>query len=42
MTEIFKFRSPVAYKHPSGAVTWVTLDEPTTAKVLAEAERSGK
>ncbi len=42
MTEVVKFKKPVPYKHPSGAVTWVTLDEPTTAKVLVEAERSGK
>ena len=26
---------PVVYKHPSGAVTWVRLDDETAAEVLA-------
>jgi len=42
LKEVVRFKSPVPYKHPSGAVTWVTLDEPTTKKVLAEAKRSNK
>lgn len=40
LKDVVKFKTPVPYKHPSGAVTWVTLDEPTTQKVLSEAERS--
>jgi len=31
---------PMPYKHPSGAVTWVKLDEATAAKVLAAATKS--
>ena len=42
LKDVVRFKTPVQYKHPSGAVTWVTLDEPTTKKVLAEAERSHK
>ena len=40
LKEVIKFKTPVPYKHPSGAITWVILDEPTTKKVLAEAKRS--
>ena len=40
LKDVIKFRNPVPYKHPSGAVTWVTLDEQTTNKVHAEAKRS--
>lgn len=40
LKDVVKFKTPVPYKHPSGAVTWVTLDEPTTRKVIAEAKRS--
>ena len=40
LKDVVKFKTPVPYKHPSGAVTWVTLDEPTTQKVLSEAKRS--
>jgi hypothetical protein len=40
LKDVVKFKNPVHYKHPSGAVTWVTLDEPTTVKVLAETKRS--
>lgn len=40
LKDVVKFKTPVPYKHPSGAVTWVTLDEPTTKKVLEEAKRS--
>jgi hypothetical protein len=40
LKEVIKFKTPVPYKHPYGAVTWVTLDELTTKKVLAEAKRS--
>jgi hypothetical protein len=37
---VIKFKTPVPYKHPPGAVTWVTLDEQTTKKVLAETKHS--
>ena len=40
LEDVIKFKTPVPYKHPSGAVTWVTLDEPTTKRVFAEAKRS--
>lgn len=40
LKDIVRFKTPVPYKHPSGAVTWVTLDEPTTEKVIAEETRS--
>lgn len=40
LKDVVKFKNPVPYKHPYGAVTWVTLDEDTTKKVLEEAERS--
>ncbi len=40
LKDVIKLKTPVPYKHPSGAVTWVTLDEPTTEKVIAEANRS--
>jgi len=42
LEDVVPFKKPVPYKHPSGAVTWVTLDEPTTKKVLEEAKRSRK
>ena len=42
LEDVVPFQKPVPYKHPYGAVTWVTLDEPTTKKVLAESKRSGK
>ena len=42
LKDVVKFKKPVPYKHPSGAVTWVTLDESTTKKVLAEAKRSSQ
>jgi hypothetical protein len=42
LEDVVKFKTPVPYKHPSGAVTWVTLDELTTKKVLDEAKRSRK
>lgn len=42
LKDVVPFKKPVPYKHPYGAVTWVTLDEPTTKKVLAESKRSGK
>jgi hypothetical protein len=41
LKDVVSFNTPVPYKHPSGAVTWVTLDEPTTKKVIAEAKRPG-
>lgn len=37
LKDVVKLKSPVPYKHPSGAVTWVTLDEPTSKKVITEA-----
>lgn len=37
---VVRFKNPVPYKHPSGAVTWVTLDEPTTKKIIKEVSRS--
>ena len=40
LKNVVRLKTPVPYKHPPGAVTWVTLDEPTTKKVLAAAERS--
>lgn len=40
LKDVVKFKTPVPYKHPSGAVTWVTLDELTTKKVIKEANRS--
>lgn len=40
LEDVVAFKRPVPYIHPSGAVTWVTLDEPTTKKVKAEATRS--
>lgn len=42
LKDVVRFKTPVPYKHPSGAVTWVTLDEPTTRKVLDEEKRSRK
>lgn len=42
LEDVVKFKTPVPYKHPSGAVTWVTLDELTTKKVKEEANRSRK
>lgn len=42
LKDLTVFKKPVPYKHPSGAVTWVTLDEPTTENVIAEAKRSSK
>jgi hypothetical protein len=40
LEDVVPFKKPVPYLHPSGAVIWVTLDEPTTKKVKAEANRS--
>lgn len=40
LTDVVKFKNPVPYKHPSGAVTWVTLRDETVDLVLAENERS--
>ncbi len=40
LKDVVRFKSPVSYKHPSGAVTWVTLDEETTGRVLEEEKRS--
>jgi hypothetical protein len=35
LEDVRRLRTPMPYKHPSGAVTWVKLDERTAAKVLA-------
>jgi hypothetical protein len=40
LKDVVRLKTPVPYKHPPGAVTWVTLDEPTTKRVLLEAENS--
>jgi len=40
LEDVIAFKRPVPYIHPSGAVTWVSLDEPTTKKVKAEVTRS--
>ena len=40
LKDVVKFMTPVPYNHPSGAVTWVTLDEETTNRVMEEAKRS--
>ena len=42
LKDIIKLNTPVPYKHPPGAVTWVALDESTTDKVIAEAKSSLK
>lgn len=42
LKDVVELKNPVPYKHPRGAITWVTLDESTTKKVLAEAKRSCK
>jgi hypothetical protein len=39
LEDIVELKKPVSYIH-SSQVTWVTLDEPTTKKVMAEAKRS--
>jgi hypothetical protein len=40
LKDVVPFKTPVPYVHGSGPVVWVTLDEPTTKKVLEEAKRS--
>ena len=40
LEDIVQLKKPVPYKHPPGAITWVTLDEATTKKILAELKRS--
>ena len=40
LENVVVLKKPVPYMHPSGAITWVTLDEPTTKKVKAEATSS--
>ncbi|HEY2511803.1 MAG TPA: hypothetical protein VGI39_13135 [Polyangiaceae bacterium] len=35
LDNVRRFEKAVPYKHPSGAVTWVKLDEKTTARVFA-------
>jgi hypothetical protein len=42
LKDIIRLNVPVPYKHPPGAVTWVTLDEATTKRVLEEAKVSPK
>ena len=40
LKDVVELKNSVPYKHPSGAVTWVTLDEATTEKVMSELKRS--
>jgi len=40
LEDVVRLKTPVPYEHPYGAVTWVTLDEPTTNQVNAEVKRS--
>jgi hypothetical protein len=40
LSDVVPLKNPVPYKHPSGAVTWVSLDEATSKNVLAEANKS--
>ncbi len=40
LKDVVKFKNPIPYKHPYGAVTWVTLNEETTLKVLEESKQS--
>jgi hypothetical protein len=40
LADVHAFVTPVPYKHPYGAITWVTLDEATAAKVLAATNAS--
>jgi hypothetical protein len=40
LEDVVKLKNPVPYVHPSGAVTWVTLNDETTRAVKAEAARS--
>lgn len=40
LEDVIALKKPVPYKHPYGAITWVTLDEPTTKKVISESKRS--
>ena len=40
LKDVIVLKKPVPYKHPSGAITWVTLDEATTGKVYAEVKHS--
>lgn len=42
LKDIQKLQTPVPYKHKPGAITWVTLDESTTKKVLWEAEHASE
>jgi hypothetical protein len=38
LTNVRRIAEPVSYKHPSGAVIWVNLDQETTAAVRAQAK----
>lgn len=42
LEDIVSLKTPVPYVHGSGPVVWVTLDEPTTKKVIEESKRSRK
>jgi hypothetical protein len=42
LSDVIPLIRPVRYIHPSGAVTWVTLDETTSKKVLIESKNSAK
>jgi hypothetical protein len=41
LEDVIELKKPVPYVH-SAQVTWVTLDEPTTKKVLEEEKRSNR
>ena len=38
LDNVKKLATPVPYKHPSGAVTWVNLDSSTTRRVMEAAK----
>lgn len=40
LEEVIILKKPVPYKHPNGAITWVTLNEATAKLVNAETKRS--
>ncbi|MCP1974274.1 ASCH domain-containing protein [Bradyrhizobium elkanii] len=39
LTNARRLGAPVSYKHPSGAVIWVTLDDDVAAKVMAQTQQ---
>jgi hypothetical protein len=40
LEDVVAFKKPIPYIHPNGAITWVTLDQPTAKKVISESKRS--